>query len=282
MTSGRSAPAPPAAPGRRRLKRVLRPLAGGRAYALLHSAAKAWDVRSGRWTEPELGLVPHVLAAGETAVDAGANFGLWTYHLSRAVGPRGSVLAFEPVPFSAAALRRVARLLGLRNVTVVQKGLSDGPGRVRFVLPLQESGALNAGLAHLGFRDDARAGAGDRVPAAGEREILCEVVRLDDLGVAGDLAFLKCDVEGAELLALRGAEATLARHAPTLLLEVDPWFLEGFGLGVDDLLGFLDARGYAAYRYAGGRLRPASAADLPGNLLFVHPRRAGRLSALLG
>lgn len=278
MTSSR--PAPLAAPGRRRLKRVLRPLAGGRAYALLHSAAKAWDIRSGRWLEPELGLVPHLLAAGETAVDVGANFGLWTYHLSRAAGPRGSVLALEPVPFSAAALRRVVRLLGLRNVTVVEQGLSDVPGRVRFVLPLQESGVPNAGLAHLGSRDDARGG-GDRVAAGEADEIICEVVRLDDLGVSGDLAFLKCDVEGAELLALRGAEATLARHAPTLLLEVDPWFLEGFGFRPGDLLDFLSVRGYAAYRYAAGRLRPASAADLPGNLLFVHPRRAGRLAALL-
>jgi FkbM family methyltransferase len=245
---------------------------GGRAYGFLHGAAKAWDIRAGRWSEPELDLVPHLVRPGETAIDVGANFGLWTYHLSRAVGPSGHVLALEPVPYALASLRRVARLLRLGNVEVLDRGLSDTPGRVTFVLPLQASGAINAGLAHqAGRADDAP---GDHV------EVECELVRLDDLAVPGDVSFLKCDIEGAELAALRGGEELLRRHAPTLLLEVDPRFLEGYGLAPGDVFAYLEGLGYGSpHRWDGGRLHevpPSSEAE--GNLIFVHKRRADRLT----
>jgi FkbM family methyltransferase len=269
--------------GRRRVKSLLRPLVGGRAYGALHGAAKAWDIRTGRWSEPELAVVPHLLRPGETAIDVGANFGLWTYHLSRVVGPSGRVWAIEPVPFAVGALRRVVQLLRLGNVEILDRGLSDSPGSVTFVLPLQESGAINAGLAHIGGRDDARAGAAEHVPSAGRREVVCEVVRLDDVGVTGDVAFLKCDIEGAELAALRGGERLLREHAPTLLLEVDPWFLEGYGLAPADVFAFLAGLGYGPpRRLVDGCLRAVSGAEATGNLLVAHPRRADRLAPLQG
>jgi FkbM family methyltransferase len=275
-------PAPTATPGRHRLKSVLRPVAGDRVYALLHSAAKAWDIRSGRWSEPELALVPRLVRSGDTAVDVGANFGLWTYHLARAAGASGRVVAFEPVPFAAASLRRVLRLTRCANVAVDPRGLGDAPGRMTFVLPLQQSGAINAGLAHVAGRRDERAGASDHVADAGRVEVECEVVRLDDVDLPGDVSFLKCDIEGAELAALRGAVGVLERHAPTLLLEVNPWFLEGYGLGVRDVLRFLAERDYAPHRLDGGRLVPVPVAEASGNLVFPSPRRVERVAALLG
>ena len=263
-------------PGRHRTKSLLRPLMGGRAYALLHAAAKAWDIRTGRWSEPELDLVARLVRPGETAVDVGANFGLWSCHLSRAVGAAGRVVAVEPIPPTVASLRRVVRLLRLRNVEILDRGLSDAPGRVTFVLPLQASGAINAGLAHVGGR------AGASVAGVDHLEVECEVVRLDDVGVAGDVAFLKCDIEGAELSALRGGEELLRRHAPTLLLEVDPGFLEGYGLAPEDVFVFLAGLGYGPpHRFEEGHLRPAEGAEATGNLLFVHPRRADRVAAMV-
>lgn len=270
-----SPPEAPAAPGRHRLKTLLRPLMGGRAYGFLHGAAKAWDIRTGRWSEPELDLVPHLVRPGETAIDVGANFGLWTYHLSRAAGPSGHVLALEPVPYALSSLRRVARLLRLGNVEILARGLSDTPGRVTFVLPLQASGAINAGLAH-------QAGRGGVDTASGHVEVECELVRLDDIVVPGDVSFVKCDIEGAELAALRGGEELLRRHAPTLLLEVDPALLARYGLGPDDVFAYLAGLGYGPpYRLQGGRLREVSTPLGAGNLVFVHPRRVDRIALLV-
>ncbi|MEW6581778.1 MAG: FkbM family methyltransferase, partial [Actinomycetota bacterium] len=153
--------------------------------------------------------------------------------------------------------------------------------RVGFVVPRQASGAANVGLAHMAGRRDDRVGAERHVADAGRDEVTCEVVRLDDAGVPGGVAFMKCDIEGAELLALRGATGVLERDAPVLLLEVNPWFLEGYGLGVRDVLGFLAERGYSPFRFAGGRLVPVAAGDVEGNVVFVSPRRADRVAPLL-
>ncbi|MBS0630869.1 MAG: FkbM family methyltransferase [Verrucomicrobia bacterium] len=60
---------------------------------------------------------------------------------------------------------------------------------------------------------------------------------------AGPL-LLKCDVEGAELLVLRGARQLLARARPTMLLSVHPGALPDFGQSPADVEAFLRENGY--------------------------------------
>src|SRR4051794_41410422 len=93
---------------RRLLKRVLAPILNDRAYQLIQSVAMAWDIRTGAMSEPELDLIAYAVRSGETAIDIGANYGLYSYHLSRAVAPNGRVYAFEPIPFTAGAFRVIA------------------------------------------------------------------------------------------------------------------------------------------------------------------------------
>src|SRR5690242_12876398 len=110
---------------RRALKLALYPIMSEHVYQCIQSLAKAWDIRRGSWAEPELELIPYAVNHGETAIDIGANYGLYSYHLSRAVGSKGRVVAFEPVAFTCGALRRVQVLLGLRNMEIVPMGCSD-------------------------------------------------------------------------------------------------------------------------------------------------------------
>lgn len=272
---------------RRALKRLLHPLVNESAYRLIQAVAKAWDIRSGGWYEPEIDLVRLGARPGETALDIGANFGVYCYHMDRAVGPTGRVYAFEPVPFTFETLRRVARLLRFRNVDLVDKGCSDHTGRVAFRIPVQPSGALSAGLAHLAARNDERAGKESQVRWDRTTEVWCEVVTLDDFlpGVSG-LSFIKCDVEGGELFALRGARRLIEAHRPSVLLEINPWYLEGVGVRVEDLTGFFAERGYELYQYdvdgAQRILRRCRPADIiERNYLFLHPWRRDRFAAAL-
>src|SRR5206468_2011173 len=140
-------------------------------YSYLQGLSMARDIRTGAYSEPELDLLPLAARPGDTVVDMGANFGLYTYHLSRAVGPSGRVYAFEPVPYTNATLRRVAARLGVRNAEIASKGCSDRGGRVTFSLPLQASGAISAGQAHIGSRDDDRAAKESQVRWQGTREV---------------------------------------------------------------------------------------------------------------
>lgn len=55
-------------------------------------------------TEPEFRLLDSMISAGDWVMDIGANVGHYTKRLSDLVGPRGRVIAVEPVPDTFALL----------------------------------------------------------------------------------------------------------------------------------------------------------------------------------
>jgi FkbM family methyltransferase len=259
------------------------PLVPEWTYRRFQAAAKAWDIRVGHWREPELDLIPLGVREGDTVLDIGANFGVYCYHFSRAVGRSGRVLAFEPMPETSATLGLVVRLLGLSNVQVVPRGCADETARVPFEVPVQASGAFAAGQAYIGLRNDDHPGREQQVRWSATTRVLCDVVRLDDfLPELSDLSFIKCDIEGAELFAFRGAAKTISRHLPSVICEINPWFLDGFGIDVEALTAFFFDKGYGLYRYVDGRLTPQSSSDVvEDNYVFLHPSRIHAFAPLL-
>jgi FkbM family methyltransferase len=273
---------------RRITKKVLQGfLSNSGGYKYFQAFSKAMDIRNGSWSEPELDLIPFAIKPGETALDLGANFGLYTYHLSRALQGSGQIYAFEPVPFTFATLRLVGKLLRFRNVKLIEKGCSDKADKIVFEVPVQNSGALAAGQAYIGGRHDDRDGKEKQVRWTGTTEVTCEVVSLDEfLPEVGDLSLIKCDIEGAELLAFRGARQMIANNLPSVICEINPWFLEGFGIRLEDLTGFFFDLGFRLYHYRSqnGRsaLFPVAVEDVvEDNYVFIHPQRISRFAPIL-
>jgi FkbM family methyltransferase len=281
---------------RRLVKRVLAPLLSDQSYAVLQAVAMGWDIRQGSWFEPELELLPLGIKAGETVLDIGANFGLYAYHMAKAVGPAGAVYSFEPLPFTQRTFSLIAK--GLRfgdQVTLVRSGCAESAGKVTFTVPVTSTGAISAGLVHMGRQDD-RDGKEQYVTTPQTKQVECTVVSVDaHLPDLKNVSFIKCDIEGADLFAMRGAVKTLERNHPTVVIEVTPWYLQGFGLTVDDVYGFFTARGYRCYRYDNGsphgqgrpatkwpRLVETAAKDIvEDNWVFIHPERASRFASIM-
>jgi FkbM family methyltransferase len=160
----------------------------------------AQEVRSG---EPELAILAELFPRGGTAVDVGANQGVFAYALAERAG---RVAAFEPNPDYA----RFARWMLRGRAELHQVALSDQPGRATFHVPLADDGMV----LHL-------AGSLKRTHTqfARNRTYEVEVRTLDSFGLA-DVRFIKVDVEGSEREVLDGARATIARDRPALLLEL--------------------------------------------------------------
>jgi hypothetical protein len=75
--------------------------------------------------------------------------------------------------------------------------------------------------------------------------------RIDD--VVGELRItrldvMKIDAEGAELHVLRGAQETLTRFHPKLVLEIAPGQLASMNTTVESIADFLRAAGYTTSR----------------------------------
>ena len=174
--------------------------------AFLHVPEWRWknDLRAWLATSP---LVPAWLAdfspvrgyelhrklrPGDIVVDAGAYPGDYALFAARRVGPEGRVICFEPGERNRAVLERNIRLEGLRNLTVVPKGLWNEDTTLRF----SQDGLASTAL---------ESGAGDSTIPVTTLDAALAALGIPRIQV------LKMDIEGAEIQAIRGARETLAR-----------------------------------------------------------------------
>lgn len=128
------------------------------------------------------------------AIDGGANVGTWSAVMSVHFG---RVIAFEPNPPTYDVLVGNTRDLG--NVDARQQALMMHAGRVNVFAP--RTNKTSTGWQVEPNQD----GSGDG--------IAIDDLELDHCGL------IKLDLEGAELLALRGAEKTIRRCRPVLVVE---------------------------------------------------------------
>jgi FkbM family methyltransferase len=147
------------------------------------------------------------LKPGDVFYDLGANIGFYTLLAARIVGLRGKIFSFEPDFQNARRLERNIVRNGFTNVSIIEAGVWSTSGERSF-------SSANVGSPDRGvgsFIDEA---------AAHETLSVLPCLAIDDFAKsAPPPAGIKCDVEGAELEAMRGARDTLARHRPWLLCE---------------------------------------------------------------
>jgi FkbM family methyltransferase len=201
--------------------------AAGMPAGLVGSAIRAVYPR----VEPELARLASYAPRGGTAVDVGAWYGPWTRGLRRLAD---RVVAVEP----AADLARLVAA-AYPDVQVVRAAASDHVGTATLYLP------------------DGGPGVGTSSVEPGEgRPVEVPRVSLDSLGLTG-VRFVKLDVEGHELPALRGAEGTIRRDTPLLLVEVEERIQP-----IEPILALLAGWGYRPYVMPGRRWLPLDEFDL--------------------
>ncbi len=228
--------------------------------------ANDWESR-----ETDLAVVRHLVVPGDTVIDLGANFGFYTAYLSGLVGTSGSVLSFEPIPITFEMLSYNVRLLPMSNVRVFNCALSDRSGEAVMTVPRFESGTHNyyqarlSGDAPLGPRTAAR--------------IAVQIATLDSTvgNQSATTTFIKVDVEGHELPALRGAAHIIHDQHPALLIEMSGNLDDPTGPGAT-LITLLRAEGYGIYWYDGNTLSRRAPGDSSINYFFLTDRHLERLT----
>jgi tRNA (mo5U34)-methyltransferase len=200
---------------------------------LLENSALDGQLRSGTFESAETNFVMRFLREGMTVLDAGAHHGFYTLLASKRVGPSGRVVAFEPSPRERRRLERHVSFNNCENVSIEPFALGVSRGQATLFLVEGAEDYCNS------LRSPAVKAQTIAVPV--ELTSLDEFVR--DARLVVD--FLKLDVEGSELDALRGAAKLLeTAPRPVLLVEVYDIRTRPWGYRAREIVHLLDRAGY--------------------------------------
>lgn len=231
----------------------LRNTGGDFSYLTVHDFA--------RHGEPE--VFSNYLQEGMTVLDIGANLGVYALYFARCVGQMGRVFAFEPVPTTFARLKEHIALNNAANIFPVPFALSDREGSMKmWVDEIQHAGS-------------------SFYVRSAESELLEVPVTTVDLFVQREgikrVDAIKIDVEGAELAVIRGADRTLRRDKPLLMVEINEATLTAAGTTPEELFATIVDYGYDAFVIRHGKAVPTASVVRPygyypwdtDNYLFV-------------
>lgn len=246
--------------------RLLRRRLGNSAYRVVTQTPRLVNFIWRPHYEREAEALPQLVTAGMTCFDIGANYGHYSRLLSPIVGNSGAVYAFEPSAITCRGLRNARFVLRLHNVHVTQCALADAPGALALTIPIKAHGGLGVALAHLSGAGNEQSGVTETVAAKTLDAFVSErrIAACD---------FVKCDVEGAEFLVLKGGLDTIGRFKPTMLLEIDASYLRRNRHTIGDVENLLREQGYRFYLWSDGALQAADALRDRCNNFAIHRSR---------
>jgi FkbM family methyltransferase len=155
-------------------------------------------------------MISSKVEEGWIAYDVGANIGYFSLLFARVVGKSGNVFSFEAVPDNITRLQANLRLneIGTR-IKIVPAAVLDKTGKVKFLLG--PSGAM-----------------GKVDGSAGRENLHQESIEVDGISL-DDFVYkdrnpppdvIKMDIEGGEVLAVKGMQKLLKEHPPLIFLEI--------------------------------------------------------------
>ncbi len=181
---------------------------------------RAW--REKRKGEKEIKIIPNLLVNCNRAIDIGANVGVWSYWLSKYAK---QVESFEPNPKIFNALKNIK----IKNVNSYNIALSNKSGSVDLLIPKGSKGFSNQGASLSSIK------------VQGEhKSISIEAKCLDEYNFL-DVDFIKIDVEGHEHEVIEGAQETINKFKPTMVIEMEEKHNQ---IPIEDQISSVEKLGY--------------------------------------
>ncbi len=218
------------------IRRILYKIFGWRAYIPIEAWRQRREFSQYTYRDSESAHLSHFVKKGDVCLDVGANLGTYAFYLAKIVAETGKVFAFEPVPATYKGLVANMTKVRLTNVHSFNLGVSDQEGTVDLFVP-ERVGLPSHGRAHL------------HPPEAKElgEHVQIQLTTIDAFCAQHELGrvdFVKMDIEGAELLALRGAVKVIGTYQPKLLLEIEEAHTQKYGYKPQDVFAMLASYGY--------------------------------------
>ena len=167
-----------------------------------------------------------------TVLDIGAHLGRHTVRFADLVGPRGRIIAFEPLPHLAYRLR--AELEGFECRGSASWRSANVSGRSSFVHVENSPGESGLERCLQSFAHPIRS-----------TIVGCDASTVDEqCARLTELHYIKMDIEGGEIDCLRGARETIGRFRPLISVEYGAEAYTGYGHTSETLYRLCDDMNY--------------------------------------
>ncbi|MFN8358257.1 MAG: FkbM family methyltransferase [Spirosomataceae bacterium] len=173
--------------------------------------------------EPDIWQIPQFCNAHTRVIDVGANMGIYSRWMAKHAQ---YVESFECNPSLINSLKQVLPL----NVKIHDYALSSSSGKTVLRFDPNNTGIGTVEVNNLLDQNEG---------IKKIQEVAVKLARLDDFAFDA-VSFIKIDVEGHELEVLKGAENTLKKFHPALLIEIEERHCPGNLVRVPDWLKTLD------------------------------------------
>ncbi|MFA6923070.1 MAG: FkbM family methyltransferase [Bacteroidales bacterium] len=207
----------------------------------------------------ELKFINELVKEETTILDIGANIGWYSLNLSKKFN-NIKIHAFEPVSKTFNYLNSNLSINNITNVKTYNFGFSDEEKNIDIYCYPECMG--NSSLANLSGNSSVE-------------KINCKFTKVDLFVKQNNLKidFIKCDVEGAELLVFKGAIETLKKDKPVVFTEILRKWSAKFNYHPNDILALFSNIGYNCYVIRNNNLEKFEKVDdstLETNYIFIH------------
>lgn len=164
-----------------------------------------------------------------TILDIGANYGQMSIEFSR-IAPSCEIIAFEAQEMVYHILEKNLKINEAHNVTSYYNAVYDKTD-MELVFPVPD---LVRFPSYGSYGIDVKAKTGKKVKS----------IAIDSLSFNLPVSFMKIDIQGSDLAAMKGAVNTIKKYQMPIIFEYEEQFQNEFNTSFQDYVDFVDSIGY--------------------------------------
>lgn len=210
----------------------------------MHAVAEQQNIDVGQVFEEVVKCIYQgIISPGDHVIDVGAHVGFHTIPMARAVGRKGRVYAFEPLPQMMKILKKRRRRKFLFNIKLykIALGNKEQYSSFQYFQQFPAYSGLQQRLTPFNQQEGKL------------QEISVRQSRLDSIFPAdARFSLIKIDIEGGELHALMGGTGLLTHCRPVVIFECGfQSSADVYHYTMDDFFGFFEKLEYSVYYLSG-------------------------------
>jgi FkbM family methyltransferase len=199
--------------------------------------------------------IKKLIKKGDIIIDIGANLGYYSKIFAQLTGKSGHVYAVEPVETFRKVLEGSIKKYENVKVLPYALGLEDGK-EIAMGLPLTSK-----------YLSHGRTKIVDTKPNDNYAFTFKATMKHPDqlFGQLNKIDYVKCDIEGYEIVVIPAMKELISKHSPTIQIETD-------GDNRNEIMSFLLPLGYKVFYVSTKGLEPynKSHTGFSGDLIFIH------------